>query len=106
MRYTQEFIEERKEHEKEKREEYLKLTKTQKKLLTKYKIEFEDHQQDFLEFFIDEEGWVVDCKPYQDFIWVGKFTIPECAKVGEKLAIWNDGEAYIQYPIKNVEVLK
>lgn len=34
-------------------------------------IKFEDHGQDFLEWDIDQNGIVTDCRPYQKRVWVG-----------------------------------
>jgi hypothetical protein len=34
-------------------------------------ITFEDQGQDFLTWTIDETGLVVDCKPFQGFVWCG-----------------------------------
>jgi len=91
--------------EEEIKKEILALTPKEIKFNTKYIIYFEDFGQDFLEWYIDERGYVLDSKPFQRNIWVGKFTIPETAKVGEKLAIWNDGESYINYPIKKIRII-
>ena len=81
------------------------MTKTEIEIDTKYIIEFKDFGQDFLKWFINKEGYVLDSRPFQRNIWAGKFTIPETAKVGEKLAIWNNGESYVNYPIKEIKIL-
>jgi hypothetical protein len=36
------------------------------------RIHFEDRGQDFLWFDIDSDGKVVDCGPFQAWLWVGK----------------------------------
>jgi hypothetical protein len=92
--------------EEEIKEELLGLSKKEIEFNTKYIIEFEDFGQDFLRWYINEDGYVIDSQPFQRWVWVGKFTIPQTAKVGEKLAIWNDGESYVNYPIKTIEVKK
>jgi hypothetical protein len=35
-------------------------------------ITFEDHGQDFLKWDIDEKGNVIDCRPFQAWIWCNK----------------------------------
>lgn len=34
-------------------------------------VHFEDHGQDFLEWDVDENGTVTDCRPFQASTWVG-----------------------------------
>ena len=92
--------------EKEIKEEILNMSEQEVKYNTKYIIHFEDFGQDFLEWYIDKRGYVLDSQPFQRWIWAGRFTIPETAKVGEKLAIWTGEESYVNYPIKKIEVLQ
>ena len=92
--------------EEEIKEEILDLSLKEIKIDTKYIIYFEDHGQDFLEWHINEDGYVIDSKPYQRRIWAGKFTIPQTAKVGEKLAIWLGKESWVNYPIREIKILK
>ena len=92
--------------EEEIKEEIMQMTPQEIEFNTKYIISFEDFGQDFLEWHIDEKGYVLDSKPYQRKIWAGCFTIPETAKVGEKLAIWLNGESYVNYPIKEIKTFK
>lgn len=87
------------------KEEILKMSAIDIKLNTKYIIEFEDYGQDFLEWYIDERGFVLDSKPFQSFLWVGKFTIPQFVKVGELLPIWIEKGSYIKYPIKSIQII-
>ena len=94
------------EYRKEYKKELLNLSPAEIKINTKFIIYFEDFGQDFLEWHIDKNGYVIDSRPFQRSIWVGKFTIPETAKVGEKLAIWLDGESYVNYPIERIEIIK
>jgi len=91
---------------KEIKEEILNMTKKEIELKTKYIIYFEDHGQDFLEWHINKDGYVLDSKPFQRKIWAGRFAIPQSAKIGEKLAIWLDGESWVNYPIKNIKIIK
>lgn len=104
MNQTKEISEELKEKEETKKKEILNYSEAEIKIETKYIIHFEDHGQDFLEWHIDENGYIIDSKPFQKTIWVGKFTIPQTAEVGKKLAIWLDGESWINYPIRKIEV--
>jgi len=91
--------------EEEIKEEILKLSPKEIEFNTKYIIYFEDFGQDFLEWHIDKRGYILDSRPLQRWIWAGRFTIPETAKVGEKLAIWTGEESYVNYPIKRIEIL-
>ncbi|MGY0034421.1 hypothetical protein [Pedobacter sp. NJ-S-72] len=36
-------------------------------------IEFEDNGQDFLTWKLDQDGRVIDCSPFQQSAWVGKY---------------------------------
>ncbi len=47
-------------------------------------IEFEDKGQDFLEWDIDENGKVIACRPFQEWVWVG-VTLLNDPVIGEKL---------------------
>ena len=85
--------------------EILEMSKKEIEFNTKYIVEFEDFGQDFLKWFISKDGYVLDSQPFQRWVWAGKFTIPQTAKVGEKLAIWNNGESYVNYPIKSIEIV-
>jgi predicted nucleotide-binding protein (sugar kinase/HSP70/actin superfamily) len=103
MRYTQEFIDEMRDKQEERRMQISKMSQTEVMIDTKYIIEFEDFGQDFLKWYIDKEGIVLHSEPLQSWVWCGHFTIPQSAVVGEKLAIWNNGESYVNYPIKSIE---
>ncbi len=35
------------------------------------RIYFEDHGQDFLSWTVNEQGIVVECEPFQSWLWVG-----------------------------------
>lgn len=91
---------------KRRREEILKLSETDIRLQTKYIIHFKDCGQDFLTQYIDKKGNVLDSKPLQKSIWAGKHTIPNFVQVGDKLPIWLDGESYVKYPIKKIEIME
>lgn len=83
---------------------FLNLKKEEIESLTKYVVKFEDCGQDFLEFHIDEDGWILDSKPFQRNIWAGYWCCPQTARVGGQLPIWIDGENFIKYPIEKIEV--
>lgn len=104
MKTKEEIQEKLKEKEEKMRKDILEMSRTEVEIDTKYIIYFEDHGQDFLEWHINEDGYVLDSRPFQRSIWAGKFTIPETARVGEKLAIWLDRETYVNYPIKEIKV--
>ena len=72
---------------------------------TKYIIEFEDHGQDFLKWYIDKNGYVLDSRPFQKGVWIGILTRPQNAEVGHELHIWNHGEGHIIYPIRSIELM-
>ena len=91
--------------EEEIKEEILKLSPKEIEFNTKYIIYFEDFGQDFLEWHIDERGYVLDSRPFQRSIWAGSFTIPQTAKIGGELAIWLNEESYVKYPIKNIKII-
>ena len=86
------------------KEDILNMSVTEIAINTKYIIEFEDFGQDFLKWFIDKNGYVLDSQPFQRKIWAGYFTIPQNAEVGKKLAIWTGEEGYVNYPIKSIEI--
>lgn len=88
------------------KQEILNMSQIEIEINTKYIIEFEDYGQDFVEWFIDKRGYILDSQPFQRWIWAGRFTIPENAKVGEKLAIWTGEESYVNYPIKSIKVME
>jgi hypothetical protein len=91
-------------NEQEIKKEILNMSPIEIEINTKYIVEFEDYGQDFLKWYISKEGYVLDSQPFQRWIWAGRFTIPENAKVGDKLAIWTGEESYVNYPIKNIEI--
>jgi len=97
---------------KEKRKEILNMNPDQIKRATKYKITFVDEGQDFLEWYLDEEGYVLDSKPFQRNIWAGKSTIPDFSKKGDLLPIFmeelkgKDCFSHVIHPIKKIEVVK
>jgi len=39
------------------------------------KIMFEDHGQDFIYWQLDETGKVIDCQPFQQWLWEGAIVL-------------------------------
>jgi hypothetical protein len=46
-------------------------------------LTFEDHGQDFLEWDIDENGKVVECRPFQGWVWEGAVVHLDTLALGE-----------------------
>lgn len=63
-------------------------------------VHFEDHGQDFLEWDI-EDGVVVACRPFQDWLWNGTKVNNTDIKLGDKLDItFKDGvRRTLNYPV-------
>lgn len=56
----------------------------------KYKIDFEDHGQDFLSWWIDKRGEVIHCEPFQSSVWNGTMVMTNSIKVGKQI-VFQDG---------------
>ncbi len=54
-------------------------------------IFFVDDGQDFLEWDINDNGEVVDCRPFQGFVWVGTKVHNKDIKPGDQLDITTPG---------------
>lgn len=50
-------------------------------------IALEDHGQDFLEWDIDDQGEVVDCRPFQGWVWNGTIVHNKDIRPGDILVI-------------------
>lgn len=48
------------------------------------KIYFEDKMQDFLEWELDKKGFVIDCQPFQGWVWNGTQVILETIEIGAR----------------------
>lgn len=72
----------------------------------KKKITFKDQGQDFLWFIIDGRK-IVDCGPYQSWVWCGMLAFNPDLKVGERLEVTNKegSSATINYPVIEIEIL-
>lgn len=78
--------------------------------MSKTRVYFEDHGQDFLFWDIDNNtGEVVDCQPFQAFHWTGRIVANvSTLAVGAYVALKRlKGEAdlVIKYPIEKVETI-
>lgn len=69
----------------------------------KYIVEIEDHGQDFLEWHLNKDGVVVDCKPFQAWIWVGNVVDLATVKQGFRLTM-ESGDV-LNYPTKKVKTI-
>jgi len=67
-------------------------------------VHFEDHGQDFLEWDI-KDGVVVDCRPFQGWLWNGTKVHNTDIQDGDILQITTtDGvERTLKYPVERVE---
>ena len=67
-------------------------------------VHFEDHGQDFLRCSI-EDGVVVDCQPFQAWLWNGTKVLNADIKPGDILEIIRTGStvATLNYPVERVE---
>ncbi len=72
------------------------------KQIAKYKITFEDDQQDFLEWHLDERGEVLN-SDLQAFVWNGKMVDINTMGVGRFLPMQNGD--FINHYVKSIEKL-
>lgn len=66
-------------------------------------VYLEDHGQDFLEWDI-EDGMVVDCRPFQGWLWKGTKVHNTNIQPGDILEITPpaSGELTLNYPVESV----
>lgn len=81
------------------------------KKTTKWKVQFEDHGQDFLQWWIAKNGEVIHCEPFQASIWNGTKVDKQSIKKGNHLITYFKHDRVCQknrremnYPLKAVEV--
>lgn len=68
-------------------------------------ITFEDHGQDFLEWDLNAQGKVIECRPFQASFWVGRLVVNnDELRKGSKV-ILEDGNN-IRYPLVKVQRFK
>lgn len=65
------------------------------------KIYFEDQMQDFLEWELDEKGFVIDSKPFQNWVWKGTKVILVSVRLGMRPMIVTKSD--ITFPIDSPE---
>lgn len=78
-------------------------------MATVTKITFEDHGQDFSEWYV-RDGIVIDCQPHQGRFWVGTRLEYPAGPLVEGGSVHyrssNSGELlYLKYPIEAIDVL-
>ena len=71
---------------------------------TKWILNFEDKGQDFLRWWVDARGEVLNCEPFQSRIWNGSMIMPNSIKKGEKIC-FQDGRV-LNYKTIKVENIK
>lgn len=73
---------------------------------TVYRIEFADHGQDFLDWYV-KDGIVIDCQPFQARLWIGTKVTVRNIELGQQLPIFTRrGNAMtIKYPIVTIDRL-
>lgn len=65
-------------------------------------IVFKDCGQDFLEWDLNQDGIVIDCRPFQSWLWKGsKVEYPDPLKVGDRPEVQTVEGRYLtlKYPI-------
>ncbi len=72
------------------------------------RITFEDHGQDFLRWYINNHGIVVDSQPYQYGVWAGSLVlnteiIPGCILEIKTSHKGLDRISTLNYPVEKVE---
>ena len=70
------------------------------------RVTFEDHHQDFLEWYIKDDV-VVACEPFQDWMWNGTIVHNTDIRPGDILEIeLRDGyRSTLKYPVESVETI-
>lgn len=73
-----------------------------------FRVNFEDHGQDFLSWVIDtQKQEVIECEPFPGF-WVGKKTTQKAFQVGGEVSYINEDTEQtmkIKYPIESVDII-
>lgn len=75
----------------------------------KRKITFVDNGQDFLWWIVDENGKVVDCRPFQASIWTQYTVVNDLTRLkkGHKLGIRKGDEfpVELKHAVRKVEIV-
>ena len=70
-------------------------------------LEFEDHGQDFLRWYLDENRVVVACRPFQEAFWQGtQMTELNIGKAAVVKLIRNGKAMSLRYPVKTMMGVK
>lgn len=69
-------------------------------------LHFEDHHQDFLRWYVDKNGKVIECRPFQSSLWCG-IVVQNVDQLGKGSTVFYihteaDGERNIRYPLAKV----
>jgi hypothetical protein len=68
-------------------------------------IVFEDCGQDFLEWDLDDEGTVIDCRPFQSWLWKGsRIAYPDPLKVGDQPEVETSEGRYLTLKYQIIEI--
>lgn len=71
------------------------------------KITFKDEGQDFLRWYINPDGVVMDCQPYHGRLFVGKKITNKDLTLNSYVKYVSNGEERtINYPIAQLEILE
>lgn len=79
----------------------------------RYTVRLEDHGQDFLEWDLDDRGHIVDCRPFQAWLWIKYRVVSQLSELRVGDTLWTvprDRSGVspfpLNYPVKRVrEVL-
>lgn len=79
----------------------------------RYTVQLEDHGQDFLEWDLDDRGNIVDCRPFQAWVWIKYQVVNQLRDLRAGDTLWTvprDRSGVspfpLNYPVKRVrEVL-
>jgi hypothetical protein len=69
-------------------------------------IEFEDNGQDFLEFQINKNGFVLASSPFQSDLWKGAYIALSDVRINEELPIHHPPHinfGYLKHKVKSVK---
>lgn len=73
-------------------------------MITGFSIELEDNGQDFLEFITDEDGRILEAKPFQTEAWKGGYIPIESQEIGRLCMMHKPPE--IEYGYLKHEVIR
>ncbi|QRE00437.1 hypothetical protein [Burkholderia phage BCSR52] len=62
-------------------------------------IQFEDRGQDFLSWTLDENGVVIECKPFQAWLWKGRQVVDHASLSSGDVVHFLDNDGHMR-PLK------